>query len=333
MADTPQTTPPAPADRALPPIEPPSAGFLIQLFVIPGAIVAVIVVVWLMFHWLAAMGNDPREYIKKLRGNSEVRWQAAVNLAGALQGEAGEEIKKDSSVATELGRILDDEIATGSTDERPINLRIYLCRALGEFKVDSALPPLLNAASTQRSDAEIDVRRAAVHGLASLATNLKQRQPTWSDPKLVETLIAASKSDDNNLRTESAFVLGIVDDTQAVARLKQLLNEEHADARFNAAIGLARVGDAEALPVILEMLSPDQTLSTKVELKENRTEKERMVHVNGLRALAELAKKNPTANLQPAIAPVEKLSQSPLAEVRGKALELQPMLSGRTTNK
>ena len=32
----------------LPPVQPPSAGFLVQLFLVPGIIVAVIVVVWVM---------------------------------------------------------------------------------------------------------------------------------------------------------------------------------------------------------------------------------------------------------------------------------------------
>src|SRR5215470_18291586 len=93
-------------DDALPPVEPPSAGFLVQLFLIPGIIVAIIVVVWLLFHWLAQMGNDPREYVRKLRGNNEVRWQAAVNLAGALHGAAGDEIGRDSTLAAELAQIL-----------------------------------------------------------------------------------------------------------------------------------------------------------------------------------------------------------------------------------
>ena len=151
----------------LPPVEPPSAGFLVQLFVIPGVIVTIIVVVWLLFHWLAAMGNDPREYVRKLRGNNEVRWQAAVNLAGALHGQAADDITRDREVADELGQILDEEIKAGSLDERPINMRIYLCRALGEFRVDAAIAPLVRALSTQRDEAEIAVRRAAVHGLAS----------------------------------------------------------------------------------------------------------------------------------------------------------------------
>ena len=288
MSDLPRTSKPLSANDALPPVEPPSAGFLVQLFLIPGVIVAIIVVVWLLFHWLASMGNDPREYIKKLRGNSEVRWQAAVNLAGALQGTAGEEIKQDATVASDLGQILEDEIAQGSMEERPINLRIYLCRALGEFKVPDALPPLLDAAKTQRADAEIDVRRAAVHGIASLAANLKQADGTWNKADAVAGLVAASKSDNANLRAESAFALGLFDDPQALARLEPMLDDSHPDAQFNAATSLARHGQAAALPVLLEMLDSDQTLSTREERPEDRPEKQKMVNVNGLRALAEL---------------------------------------------
>src|SRR5262245_36341482 len=174
MSDSRSTPSSFSPDDALPPVEPPSAGFLVQLFLIPGVIVAIIVVVWLLFHWLAQMGNDPRQYIKQLRGNSETRWQAAVNLAGALHGEAGQATKQDASFATQLAQILDDEIKAGGMEEGPVNMRIYLCRALGEFQVDAGLPALLKAAETQRNDAEIDVRRAAVQGIGSLAANFQR---------------------------------------------------------------------------------------------------------------------------------------------------------------
>src|SRR5262249_26758471 len=252
-------------DDALPPVEPPSAGFLVQLFVIPGVIVTIIVVVWLLFHWLAAMGNDPREYVRKLGGNNEVRWQAAVNLAGALHGQAAKDITQDAEVAGELGQILDEEIKTGSMDERPINMRIYLCRALGEFHVDAAIAPLLRALSTQRDPAEIDVQRAAVHGLATLAVNLRKADPSWRSSELVAAMLAASKSDDDLLRAESAFALGVLDDPQALARLDAMLDDTHPDARFNAATGLARHGKFAAMPVLLEMVNPDQTLALKEE--------------------------------------------------------------------
>jgi HEAT repeat protein len=332
MSEIPHQPKPVLPDDALPPVEPPSAGFLVQLFLIPGLIVAIIVVVWLLFHWLAQMGNDPREYVKKLRGNNEVRWQAAVNLAGALHGAAGDEIKHDVTVATDLNEILNDEITAGSMEERPINLRVYLCRALGEFQVPAALPALLKAASTQRADAEVDVRRAAVHGLASLAANLKAADPNWKNPELTTTLIEASKSDNDNLRAESAFALGVIaDDPKAAARLEQMLDDPHADARFNAAAGLSRHGDAAALPVLLEMLGSDQTLATQEERPENRLEKQAMVNVTGLRALAQLADANPTIDLHKADSDVQRLAESKLQEVRDNALAVREKLSRRQT--
>jgi len=332
MSEIPHQPKPLSPDDSLPPVEPPSAGFLVQLFLIPGLIVAIIVVVWLLFHWLAQMGNDPREYVKKLRGNNEVRWQAAVNLAGALHGAAGDEIKHDTTVADDLGQILNEEISAGSMEERPINLRVYLCRALGEFQVEAALPALLTAASTQRADVEIDVRRAAVHGLASLAANLKAVQPDWKNAELAATLIAASKSDNDNLRAESAFALGVIaDQPEAAARLAQMLDDPHPDARFNAATGLARRGDAAALPVLLEMLGSDQTLATQEESAENRQEKQAIVNVNGLRAIAQLADANSTVDLHGAEGPVQQLADSKIPEIRDNAIAVREKLLRRKT--
>ena len=333
MSDLPQQPKSVSPDDTLPPIEPPSAGFLVQLFLIPGLIVAIIVVVWLLFHWLAQMGNDPREYVKKLRGNNEVRWQAAVNLAGALHGAAGDEIKHDPQVAADLRQILDEEIDAASMDERPINLRVYLCRALGEFDVPEALPALLKAASTQRADAEMDVRRAAVHGLASLASNLKAANPDWKNAELLATLIEASKSDNDNLRAESAFALGVIaDDSQAAARLEQMLDDPQPDARFNAATGLARRGDAAALPVLLEMVGSDQTLATAEERPEYRQEKQAMVNVNGLRGIAQLADANSTVDLHGAEAPVQQLADSKIHEIRDNAVAVREKLSRRKSS-
>ena len=42
----------------LPPVEPPSAGFVVQLFVIPAAVVVVVIIVWLLFGKLAGGERD-----------------------------------------------------------------------------------------------------------------------------------------------------------------------------------------------------------------------------------------------------------------------------------
>ncbi|MCC7083617.1 MAG: HEAT repeat domain-containing protein [Pirellulales bacterium] len=317
-------------DDALPPVEPPSAGFLVQLFVIPGVIVAIIVAVWLLFHWLANMGNDPEQYIKKLRGNSDMRWQAASNLAGSLHGEAGDQIKANPKQAAELAAILDEEITAGRMDEKPVNMRIFLCRALGEFRVPEALPILIKAASTQRDEKEIDVRRAAVQGLAVIASNLADPSLSKKYPTLVPTIVDASRSDNDQLRTEAAFALGQLDDAAAAERLKAMLDDPHVDARFNAAGFLARRGDGVVLPVLLEMLDPDQALATRDEKKEAQNGKRILVNINGLRNLVELKRANPSLDITDAMKAVEVLTHSELPEVRDHALDAQRKLKAST---
>ena len=51
----------------LPPVKAPSAGFLVQLFLIPMIIVSIIVMVWVLFSWIAHMGTDPRDLVRDLR--------------------------------------------------------------------------------------------------------------------------------------------------------------------------------------------------------------------------------------------------------------------------
>src|SRR5205085_12501700 len=102
------------SEDVLPPVEPPSAGFILQLFVIPGVIVAIIVLVWLLFSHLAQMGrSDPEAYIAALDRNNEARWQAAFNLANDLRNEKGpqyEALRNNRNLAKRLGDILQREI-------------------------------------------------------------------------------------------------------------------------------------------------------------------------------------------------------------------------------
>src|SRR5687768_12807208 len=142
------------ASAALPPVEPPSAGFIVQLFVIPAVIVAIIVVVWALFNWLAHTGSDPKAYVEAMKRDSESRWQAANNLADVLRNPGNEEVKRDVALLAELRGLLEKEIAAGKMDERPVSFRVYLCRAIGEFHLADAMPPLVAAAVTERDEKE-----------------------------------------------------------------------------------------------------------------------------------------------------------------------------------
>src|ERR1700676_5512578 len=114
MSDSdPSPRPPAPGD-SLPPVEPPSAAFLVQLFLIPGLIVGIIVLVWSLFHWLADTGGvNPQKYVQKLRTDSPDLWQTAEHLAEMLRNDRRNELRGDPKLAAELADILQQPTPRG----------------------------------------------------------------------------------------------------------------------------------------------------------------------------------------------------------------------------
>ena len=312
-------------DDALPPVEPPSAGFILQLFVVPGVIVVVVVIVWLMFNWLAHMGNDRDAYVRALNRNNDARWQAAFNLANALRVERASgkpDLMLDDQLAKKLADILDREIDAGSMDEHPISLRIYLSRALGEFHVDDGLPVLIKAAATERDDRESDVRRAAIEGIALLADSFEAGDKRFVENEpLQEALAEAARDADHRTRSAAAVAMGVIGGPAFVDKLHFALEDSHPDVRYNAAVRLARLGDAAAVDVLAEMLDQDETAGVEVEQqKDMRPFKRSLITVNALRATEELAGRNPTANLSTLEAAVDRLRDSDApAEIRVEA--------------
>ena len=73
----------------LPPVAPPTAGFLVRLFLVPAIIVAIGVGAAFLFHlsfgWLLGSPGTPEQFLAKLDdNNAEVRWRAAADLSQVL---------------------------------------------------------------------------------------------------------------------------------------------------------------------------------------------------------------------------------------------------------
>lgn len=323
-------------DDSLPPVEPPSAGFILQLFIVPGMIVVVIVMIWLMFSWLAQMGNDRDAFVRALARNNEARWQAAFNLATSLRAERNStnpRLTNDPQLARQLAEILDREIDAGSMEEKPVTLRMYLARALGEFRVADGLPTLIKAASTERDDREGDARRAALEGIAILASNLPPQDKHFADnPPLDEALLKAASDSDPRTRAAAAVAMGVVGAPAFTERLHALLEDAHPDVRYNAAARLAHLGDAAAVPVLVEMLDPEELSGIEVEKQqEMRPFKRAVITINALRAGEQLAEKNTSADLGALAAAVKTLLASdPRGETRVEATNLLRLLEERT---
>jgi hypothetical protein len=306
-------------DDVLPPVQAPSAGFLLQLFLIPMIIVTIIVFVWLMFSWLAHMGSDPKELVRGLKTLNEASWQKAYTLSNLLRNPDYDHIKDDAELAGELASVLDAEIERGQLDEKRLRLRIFICRALGEFRVTTGLPALVKAIETERDPAEVDVRLAAIEAIAVLATNVGQ-ESIQSDPSVMNALMTTARARSNaagehssrdEMRSTTAFTLGVVGGAQATERLVLMLDDAHANTRYNAATGLARQGDERAVRVLVEMLDPENELAVKGERSDSeRHRKRNIVLQNALQATAALARRNDTADLSKLRDAIQQLNEA-----------------------
>ena len=309
---------------SLPPVEPPSAAFLVQLFVVPAVIVTIIVFVWLAFHWLAQLGNDPEAYVRTLRRANEGRWQAALNLANDLRGPGGAALKNDARLAGELASILADEVASGRprggghTAEQSRTLCGYLCRALGEFAVPDAAAAL---ATRARDVDDPQTARAAVEAIAVLSANLAAMGRGFDDPAAVTSaVLEAARGNDPGLRSAAAYALGVLGGDGSEDRLVQLLDDAAEDVRFNAAVGLARQGNDAAWDTLAEMLAlPDQPAAAGDEEAQASRYRRVLIVVNALKAIGLLMDESSQAPPGAVADLVAALAQDPVGDVRAAA--------------
>jgi hypothetical protein len=310
------------SDDHLPPVEPPSAGFIVQLFVIPALIVVIMFALGAGIKWLVERDNNPGSYVESLRRNTAGRWQAAHDLADLLRNPRNARLREDAGLAGQLADILNKEIDDGSLEPNPIKLRVYLCHLLGKFRVPGVLDVLVKAAKTERGQAESAVRFAAMNGLAVWLDGESHKggshkggdaektpPPVDVGRKLMPTILAASRDEQPLLRSIAAFALGAADSDEANQRLERMLLDSYPDVRYNAATMLARHGHAEAVDVLAEMLDERQVVAIEKEDEaESRGYKRDLILVNALRATSDLAQKNATADLTSLTKAVERLT-------------------------
>ncbi|MEX2309480.1 MAG: HEAT repeat domain-containing protein [Pirellulales bacterium] len=310
--------PPA-GDDLLPPVQPPSAGFIIQLFVVPALIVLVIVAVWLSFNWLVRRtATRPQDLIQGLeQGPSIARWQRASELADMLRNKRFAEFKRSSEAAGHLARILDREIDHGSSaggmEEGQVTLRYFLTRALGEFEVPEGIDVLLKAAETGRDPREQIVRHGALEAIAVRAFNLRGLEPPQAleHPDLEQTLVRLADDEEPNIRSQTAYTLGQIGTPKAIDRLALMADDADPDTRYNAAVALAHHGNDKGVATLAEMLDPEELATVQRTTNSPTAALNRGVIVQtAMEAAQELSRKNREADLSLVIAALERLAHA-----------------------
>ena len=203
----------------LPPVEPPSAGFVVQFFVIPAAVVVVVIIVWLLFGKLAGGERDAMEYVRQLRSPT-ANWRLAFELASLIQHDA--KIGSDPVLLGELTDLLSHEL--DQPDEDP-KLTQYLA---------------LDAGGVPDSRGQ-DEERAGVDPLVPLARALstkyqhrsgsrpppawQNRRPGWTASSkiagAVKALGEAAATGEPEVRQMAVYALGFFGGNAAAELLRE----------------------------------------------------------------------------------------------------------------
>src|SRR4051794_2048142 len=186
--------PPHPDPAAgLPPVVAPSGRFIIQLFLVPGLIVAGAVIILLGFSWLAGGPRTPEGFLRDLQsGNPDVRWRTASDLAQVLKRD--DRLATDPQFGLQLAGMLQQAVADPAAAERANRMTLepgaehkaaqarrsyvqYLSACVGNLALPVGVPVLSDMASKSASaDPKTDalLRRQAVWALASLGDNVQR---------------------------------------------------------------------------------------------------------------------------------------------------------------
>jgi len=319
--------------RDLPPVEAPSVATIVQLFLIPAAVVVVGVVVVLLFGQLPGGQRDAMDYVRAIQAENDFasrRWRAAYELANLIHNDSN--LAADPNLMGALTEALDRELARGDSTDDP-RVAEYLALTLGAFRIDGATgrddrpaDPLGTLAEAVGSNRPTPVRLAAAE---SLARHAARREGGLEHPAAVAALGAVGTDAPPELRQRAVYALGFFGGEPAAQALRARIEagDEDRFVRYNAAAALARRGDLTALPVVREMLTPDD-LRRAVQLETEALSSSTIegIELEALRAL-QAAARSGRVELPEAVRPeVTRLSASGLASVRTEAAALLKIL-------
>jgi hypothetical protein len=184
----------------LPPVLPPSGRFIAQLFLVPGMIVLVAVLMIVGINYLFIGGYTPQYFLSKLDSdNDDIRWRGAADLAQHIKRPESKALKTDVAFALDLAQRLRDQRAELLQREQEIASRIaklpaeeqdrewrrlakrrdfveYLASALGDFYVPVGVPLLCDIVNQEDSPdhkGNTMRRRRAIWALSNLGAHLQ----------------------------------------------------------------------------------------------------------------------------------------------------------------
>ena len=188
--------------RGLPPVTPPSGRFMVQMFLVPGLIIAVAVFIVMGLGYLVSGARSTDNFLRELdSSNADIRWRGAHDLAQVLKRPESLALASDPKFALDLAERLRKGLGELESEEKATAERVagqapeeqekawrglaaqrnhvlYLAACLGDFTVPVGVP-LLSEMALKEDGPELKSvalrRRRAVWALANLGENFKRR--------------------------------------------------------------------------------------------------------------------------------------------------------------
>ncbi len=273
----------------LPPVKPPSARFILQLFVVPALIVMAVIGVWALFGKLASSEQDWQRLVENLKSpNKQIQWRAALGLAEMLRidqhlGDKGQQLTQNEQVARELTDLFETQLRSPKENqENHFRELQFLARTLGYFDTPEIVLPALEkamkleikrdnaSAESEEDDSEdtpLAVKKNAIASIALIVNRANERNKPIQSDTLTASIVDSTFDDELLVRQLGTYALGLVNDEAAAARLRSLLRNPDENTRVNAAVGLARQKKTDGWPVFREQFGQTTEAIDETELR------------------------------------------------------------------
>jgi len=253
----PEAAPSLPVE--LPPVKPPSIGFIFQLFVVPGLIVAAIVATWTLFGKIATSETDWQRLVLELQNpNEHRRWRGAMGLAQMLKadqdlGAGGQHLAANPDLNASLAKLLTTEAERPGPQPADVQFQSFLAQTCGLLDSPETVLPALHLALDPARDRE--VRKNALLAIAVMTDRLRRAgEPIQAEAAVAEVL-PLSQDEDPLLRVTASYTLGLLETPESRSRLTTLLSDSDPGVRLNSAVALVRHNDRSGLSVLLDAVT------------------------------------------------------------------------------
>ncbi len=228
---------------------------IVQLVVIPLAVVVFCVALGGLFMWLTSEQKDFKDYVGALQSTrgpqrgeqaryllnyiqESKRWQGIFDVSAQLSSEAGREkfLQENPQAVAQLVQIFEE------SRERDAKTRRYLALVLGLLGSAEAVPALQSGLD----DADAETVKNCIWAMGRMGVDAAAGK-----------IIQLTRHDEVSVRLMAVYVLGSLEHPQARDLLVAALNDPAELVQWNAAFGLANRGDAAGRAVLERLLDKE----------------------------------------------------------------------------